>query len=135
MFYKPKHFIIQELVPKMIYSPESEYKLWWLFDSRLLFTIDALRKRYGKMVMNTWKWGGDSQYRGWRPWNISVGATMSQHKFGRGGDLIPIETPVEEIRQDIIKGDHIDLKFITCIELNVFWLHVDVRNVAKLLTI
>jgi len=137
MHYVPKHFQPYELVPKAVFErfENSLYRIWWLFDSRMLFTADAIRERYGKMIANDWFWGGSNQYRGWRPWDCGIGAELSQHKFGCALDLIPVETTAEEIRKDIRKGDDLLFKYITCIEENVSWLHFDCRNYDGLLIV
>jgi len=137
MHYIPKHFQPYELVPKATFKrfENSLYRIWWLFDSRMLFTADAIRERYGKMIANDWFWGGSNQYRGWRPWDCEVGAELSQHKFGSALDLIPVETTAEEIREDIKKGNGLLFKYITCIEENVSWLHFDCRNYGGLLIV
>jgi hypothetical protein len=135
MYYKPEHFEIYELVPQDLHNKyENDLdKLWYLFDNRVLWTIDNLRKRYGKLVANDWIWDGKNQYRGWRPSDCSIGANLSQHKFGRACDVIPTETTSEEIRIDLIQN-HKTLevfKFITCIEYGVSWFHFDTRNWNK----
>ena len=95
-----------------------------------------IRKRYGKMIVNTWLWGGANQYRGWRPFNCKEGAELSQHKFGRAIDLNPVELLASDIRIDIkAKKYSYDFRFITCIEDNVNWLHIDCRNTDRLLII
>jgi len=139
MDYIPKFFQPYELVPKETYErfENSLYRIWWMFDSRVLFTADVIRQRYGKMVANTWFWGGIHQFRGWRPGDCGVGAEFSQHKNGRALDLIPIETTAKKIREDIKKGDDLLLKYITCIEEGEFinWLHFDCRNHKGLLIV
>lgn len=137
MDYVPKYFQIYELVPKSTYELfEHERRLnqlWWLFDPRILKAADRIRERYGKMVANTWWWGGQHQYRGWRPPGCNVGARYSQHRFGRALDLIPTVVSVEEIRRDIKAGENFG--FITCIEDDVSWLHIDCRNYQGLLIV
>lgn len=135
MDYIPKYFKPYELVPKSTYEllKNRPWVIWQLFDPRTLYVADAIRKRYGKMTANTWYWGGQHQYRGWRPARCKVGATYSQHRFGRAEDLIPADVPAEEIRQDIIKGQN--FLYITCIEAGVHWLHFDVRNYNGLLIV
>ena len=133
MDYIPKHFKPYELVPKVTFRTISERVIWYLFDPRILYVVDHIRKRYGKMIANTWYWGGEHQYRGWRPPRCEIGAVYSQHRFGRALDLVPTEVTVEEIRRDIKKGE--SFHFITCIEEGVSWLHVDVRNYKGLLII
>ncbi|KKM14746.1 hypothetical protein LCGC14_1702990, partial [marine sediment metagenome] len=66
-----------------------------------LYTADQIREHYGKMAANTWWWGGAHQYRGFRPFDCIIGAYLSQHKFGRGLDLVPAECSAKEIREDI----------------------------------
>ena len=136
MDYVPKHFQPYELVPRETYEllRSKPWKIWWLFDPRILLVGDRIRKRYGKMVANTWYWGGEHQYRGWRPWDCPFGAEFSQHKFGRALDLVPVEYAAEEIRIDIIK-DGEDFGYVTCVEADTWWLHVDCRNYKGLLIV
>ena len=133
MIYKPKYFKLYELVPQDMYIIyKGSHRLWYLFDNRILVMIDSLRNKYGKMLANTWYWKGKHQYRGWRPQDSLVGAEFSQHKYGRAVDLIPLEYSIEEIRDDIkSKYLHHDFRFITCIENNVNWIHIDCRNWNK----
>ena len=134
MDYIPKWFKPYELVPRATYEllKNKPWIIWQLFDNRVLYVADRVRKRYGKMVCNTWYWGGVHQYRGWRP-SRCIGARWSQHKFGRAIDLVPVETTAERIRQDIKAGE--GFSGITCIEDGVDWLHFDVRNYKGLLII
>ena len=137
MDYIPKHFQSYELVPRETYKEleklDKLYQVWWLFDPRILQAIDLIRKRYGRMVANTWWWGGKHHYRGFRPAGCTIGAKRSQHRFGRAVDLVPTQVSVEEIRSDIKGGE--DFHWITCVEIDVSWLHVDVRNYKGLLIV
>jgi len=130
--YKPKYFRLQELVPREIYEntpPERHGRLWKVFDERLLITEDRLRERFGRATINNWYNGGNLQYRGWRPFNCGIGSELSQHKFGRGADSNHADASPEEIREDIINNpDRKEYEFITCIEMDVTWLHKDIRN-------
>ena len=133
-FYIPKHFKIYELVPKDLFEhyKKRQYYLWGLFDYRTLVTADNLRKRYGKMTINDWYWGGSNQYRGFRPPDCTVGAALSQHKMARALDMIPKSTDAYRIRNDILNDSyHEDFKYITCLEIDISWLHFDVRNYDK----
>jgi len=130
--YKPKYFIIEELVSKDEYSQyHSQYgdRLFLLFDYRILITADMLRELFGPIVCNTWHYGGSNHYRGFRPWHVWVGAVMSQHKFGRALDLVPVKLSAEEVRQDIIAHPTREAyQHIKAIEDGVGWLHIDCRN-------
>lgn len=134
MYYVPKFFEPYELVPKATYNllKKKPWIIWQLFDTRVLLVADHIRRRYGKMVVNTWFWGGEHQYRGWRSPACRIGAKYSQHRFGRALDLVPQEVTAEEIRQDIKKGI---IPHVTCIEGGVSWLHLDVRNYDGLLIV
>lgn len=134
--YIPKKFELYEWLPKDFYNSNIDHygdRLWLMFDNRLLWTYDQLRKRYeryGKIIMNDWFWGGNNQDRGWRPSDCATGARLSQHKFGRAGDGI-FTLPAEEIRQDIMLHQNDDgFKYISVIEKDVDWLHVDCRNLG-----
>ena len=134
MIYKPRNFELYELLPRKFYIDNSYQgdRLWFMFDGRMLWTQQRLREYYGcKFVMNTWWWGGKHQYRGWRPWKCKVGAMLSQHKFARAGDSVPLEVSADEIRNDILTKDREEFQYITCIEMDVDWLHFDVRNHQK----
>lgn len=129
--YIPKHFIIQELLPMAFFKEYESYgeRLWYLFDDRVLWTADQLREIYGGMIVNTWHKGGKIQFRGWRPWDCKTGALMSQHKFGRALDLMPMKPTAKIIRRDILADPtRPEFKYITCIEEGTSWLHFDVRN-------
>jgi hypothetical protein len=131
---KPKYFELYELLPQNFYiNYKNLNNIWFVFDGRILETIDRLRIRYGKLIANDWIWGGQNQYRGWRPPNCDVGAKLSQHRFGRAIDLIPKEVDVIEIIEDIKNNYESDdtFRYITCIEDNIGWLHFDVRNHNK----
>jgi hypothetical protein len=127
MSYEPKHFELYEVVPPILMSRPEAF-LWHLFDDRILRAADLLRDRYGKMVANTWRWGGTAQFRGFRPADCKVGAEFSQHKFGRALDLVPVDCTAEEVRQDIQADDQRLRGLITRIEKQVHWLHIDCAN-------
>lgn len=130
--YKPKHFGLKELLPQTFYNTnykKYDGKLWYiLFDERLLMTIDNIREKFGKMIVNDWAYGGNNNYRGYRPLKCKVGATLSQHRFGRACDLIPQETTANEIRDYIITNQNKEpWKHIGGLEMGISWLHIDIR--------
>jgi hypothetical protein len=101
--YIPTHFKLHELLPKSIHQARrGSPALWWVFDPRILKAADVLRERYGAMVCNTWRAGGDFELRGFRPPDCTTGAALSQHRFGRALDLIPQKCTAEEIRRDLM---------------------------------
>jgi len=130
--YICEHFIIEELVPPSAYKARGE-KSWGLLDNRALLSIDAIRKRYGRMTCNNWKWGGDRQWSGLRTPDSPWFSPYSQHTFGRAFDLIPSDVSVDEIREDIINKPSL-FPLIRGLELDVSWLHIDTRNSNTLKT-
>lgn len=127
--YKTTFFKPQELVSKWLFDNINRDIIFQLFDNRLLLTIDYLRTRYGKMVINNWSTGGNLNDCGFRDSNSKTGTIFSQHRYGRAIDLHPTETTVDLIRSDIINKKYPDtFKYITCIEMDVSWLHIDCRN-------
>ena len=127
--YIPKYFQYFELMPS------EEYKPYWLIlmDERILRTLDQIRMHYGKpVIVNNWHEGGQFSLRGFRPMTGKTGAKYSQHRFGRAVDFDVRGISAETVRNDIRKGYFPE---ITCIEAGVNWVHIDVRNTARLLEV
>lgn len=134
MHYKPINFELYELYPKAFYYrwKHISHILWQLWDDRVLYTLQRLRNRYGKMSMNDWYWEGNNQYKGFRPANCGIGGILSQHKFFKAADPSPVDYTADKIREDILNDPFCnDFKYITCLEMGVSWLHFDVRNWDK----
>lgn len=98
-------------------------------------TIDALREKYGSITINDWSYGGTNESRGLRTPESKYYSPYSQHSFGRAMDLIFKYTTAEQVRQDILANPN-DPAFIyiTSFEEGTSWLHIDVRNVERVLT-
>ena len=131
--YKPEYFKIYELVPPDIYSSFGDKSLQFV-DARIAWTFDAVREHFNApTVINNYMTAKPGEYvykeSGFR--NIQVGAaTHSQHEYGRAGDLKIKGVSAEDARQEIISKWKTEpaFRFITAIELNVEWLHIDCRN-------
>lgn len=135
--YRCKHFEIRELVPPEEYRVMGD-SAWWLLDVRMLMTLDALRKRYGMVIVNTWHSPVLQQHYGYRCQSgyrnrfhyASVSEyfkSHSQHKYGRAADCLFASTTAAQVRKDILSNpDWFPL--ITAVEDGVSWLHFDVRN-------
>lgn len=132
--YTCKHFSLHELVPPQVYNDRGE-KAWELIDDRVLRTIDLLRERYGSMTINNYFWGGDRRWSGLRTIGSQYYSPYSQHAFGRAVDCLFKDTTAEDVRQDIRRNLHNPIfNMIRSIELEVSWLHFDVRNCHRLKT-
>ena len=84
---KSKYFDIRELVPKSVYEKLGE-SAWELLDRKAIDTLDFIKEKSGlPVIVNNWKWGGEDQYRGYRPRDCAVGARFSAHKDGKAFDV------------------------------------------------
>ena len=131
MSYICDYFSIEELVPE--YTLKAMFKAgadpWLLFDDRVLWTADELRKRYGTAFINDWPFGGYHHHRGYRPFDCKDGAEYSQHKFGRAFDVTFYNVKADEIRDDIRNTPSMRVfQYIRRVEDNVGWLHYDIAN-------
>jgi len=128
VFYKPKHFRIEELVDPVVYKRFGQRALMF-FDSRLLVTADAVREYFDQpMIINNWKTRGNYSHRGFRRPNCKVGAGFSQHKFGRAIDFDIKGLTAEEVRIEILNNQkHPAFTHITTLERGVSWVHLDIR--------
>lgn len=137
--YKCKHFGIKELVTPELYKKHGE-KCWFLFDDRLLMTLDALRERFGTCVINNWAWGGVYRDSGLRDATFYSTAekyaeSRSQHKYGRAADCKFKGYSAQDVRKILIEEKD-KFPFITFIETGPLdkygkpmnWVHIDVRN-------
>ena len=123
------HFRIEELVPKEVFDLVKEDALWEIFDERLLATIDALKEKFpeGSMTINNWLWGGDRDQSGLRTKNCKFYSPTSQHSIGKAIDCVFSDYETDSVRQYIINNPD-EFPHIKGIELDVSWLHVDVRS-------
>ena len=144
--YTPKYFSIEEIFPKNLVKQGNHKQLWRLMDDRILWTADQLRKLFGTIIINDYMWGGKNQYRGFRDFQALIdldylsehldiipkwSSFTSQHCFGRALDCKFKNELVQDVRSFIIKNeDREEFKYITAIEKEVSWLHIDVRNYA-----
>jgi len=130
-YYKPRHFHASELVPPDVYKAMGERSLI-LLDVRILISLDNLREYFDVPVtVNNWYTKGKFTQRGFRT-DAGTGAKYSQHRYGRGIDCDVKNVTAEKVRQIII--DHQDwqgFQYITALEIDVPWVHMDCRNVDR----
>ena len=129
--YRPRHFDLKELVDPVTWNVLGE-NAWWLLDPRLLWTLYRIRERYNRpMTVNSWKWQQEKPFtlRGFRPSSAALGGFHSQHRYGRAADFDVKGMSADEIRHDIVSHpDDPDFQYITCLETDISWVHLDVRN-------
>lgn len=132
MFYKCKHFRIEELVDKLTFDRFGE-KSWMFFNQSALKSLDSIREYFGvQVIVNNWLWGGELQYRGLRPKYVQVGSEYSQHRLGNAFDCTLEGVTADKVREEILKNkDKEGFELITCVENKVSWLHFDCRNIEN----
>jgi uncharacterized protein YcbK (DUF882 family) len=121
--YQLKHFQPSEFLP------EGHDDLS-VMDERLLETCDDVRDLLGTPCsINTWNFGGDREWCGFRTPDCTIGAAHSQHRLGKAADLHPVgmdaNTARAKIREAVAAGQ---LPHLGGMELGVSWVHVDVRD-------
>lgn len=123
---------IQTFIPPEVYKVYKEKSIAFV-DFRVLWTFDALGEYFARPIAgNNWHTIGQFNYRGFRPPACTVGAALSQHRFGRAQDCDVIGIDAKEVRQEIKQHPAEEaFRYITCIEEDVNWLHYDCRNTGK----
>jgi hypothetical protein len=149
--YIPKYFKLPELVHPDYLNPKSdiytpEWKLWLVFDPRILQVADYLREKKGPIYVNA---KGLTSCGLRRPDSKIKGTQLSAHLFGRALDMhiVAINNEVEALRKknkltddqvhqemiklyDIVRQELInipDFSFLN-FEKGIYWLHTDSYN-------
>ena len=126
------NFYLQEFVDPDTYKRFSNSSIWFV-DPRIITLAQFIRERLGKpCTINNWNGGGKFQYSGFRPAQCTIGASMSQHRYGRAIDLKVKSMTANEVRADIISNFDVYKKAgLTTIEHEDFapsWVHLDIRT-------
>ncbi len=126
---RPSKFKLYELVPQELYETVHPEVLWNMLDDRLLQSIDTIKSKFplGSMSINTYKWGGNRNQSGLRTKHSKYYSKNSQHSIGKAIDCVFTAYSVDSIRNYIL-GHPTLFPYIGGIELNVDWLHIDVRR-------
>ena len=132
---KSSKFKIHELVPIRLYNTVHEDVLWQMLDDRLLETIDKIKELLpkGTMVINSYHWGGDRGWSGLRTTDSKWYKEGSMHSVGKAVDFVCSEYSADEVRVIIMENLDI-LTHIKGLELDVSWVHIDVRDSDELIT-
>ena len=131
-----KDFYLAEFIDPETYKQYGQKSIWFI-DPRVITIAQKLRDRLGRvLIINTWYVpGGSFSYSGFRPPGCQVGASKSQHKFGRA---IDVKTLDGDAQGATMIRDEIMLQYtsiykalgLTTIEDEEFaptWCHLDVR--------
>ena len=130
-----KNFYLREFIDPETYKQYGNSSIWFL-DERVINIAQKLRDRLGSVLyINTWYIpGGSFLHSGFRPPGCQVGASKSQHKFGRAIDVKTQdynEEGANTIRDEIINNfstyKEIGLTTIEAEEYAPTWCHIDTR--------
>lgn len=126
-----KDFVLQELVPEILWKHKGDSSLWFL-DKRLIELVQFIRDHFNRPItINDWHRGGKLHDCGFRLPDSKTGAILSQHKMGRAADIhFDGIVNYSEIRKHIQDNWPLFKQAgLTTIEADTpTWLHIDIRN-------
>lgn len=141
--YKPTNFSIQELVPPEELTRFGEDLCWSFLDPRMLVTLQTIRNRHGRLRVNSSALNFTQRgLRGEGFVQQSSGNTQtaklwsyvrsgSAHKRGQAFDADPLDSTLVAIHNDIRTNPDF-YPFLSFVEVDVNWLHCDVRNAENI---
>jgi len=120
------NLFLDEYIPKNLYLKyeKAPHILIGSLDIRLIKADQLLRNKFGSVTINNWWSGGDRNWSGLRTSDSPYFSPTSQHSFGRASDKL-FGVGADDVR-NYIEQNWQSLG-ITCIEINVDWIHSDVR--------
>ncbi len=122
-----QNFSLKEFMPRTTYRRWGNSCIWFI-DQRVIHIVQLLRDRLGKPITIN---GAGYNMSGFRPPYTKVGAKLSQHRFGRAGDVKVEDVTPEEVQKEIEDNFDIYKKVgLTTIENVAFtktWNHLDCR--------
>lgn len=139
------NFYLTEFVSKKIWDTYGEKSIWFI-DSKIITLAQLLRDTFGKSItINNW-WdnvasgkevaeAGERQYSGFREPACTIGAKLSQHRYGRAIDIQVAGMDPKEVYDYILK--HADvfravgLTTMEDVRDTPTWNHLDVRQTNK----
>lgn len=128
------NFYLKEFIDPDTYKKFGDSSIWFI-DLRIVQLAQFIRDRFNKPVtINNWTSEGQYKLSGFRPPQSTIGAKLSQHRFGRAIDVKILSLPnkgADEIRKDMIDSFDLYRKFgLTTIEDKEYaptWCHCDIR--------
>ncbi len=125
--YRPPSFDLRELIAPTIYDRLGNAS-WEFLHEDALRSLQALRDKFGVIVVNNWHTGGAYRESGLRETDSRTGAPKSAHKRGMAFDCKPAHTTVREMYDYVLDNQHEFplIRRIENIKATPTWLHVDV---------
>lgn len=113
---------IEELVPEIVFKQFGQ-SAWRFIQPQLYHALISSRAYFNKQhIINDWLWGGDFEFRGFRPHWYTGGARYSAHRTGNAVDYDVVGVTAREVREVIQR--HPEWGF-TRVEAKVSWVHGD----------
>jgi hypothetical protein len=120
-----ENFYLDEYIPKeLYYSTNNPSDLIKLISPYLIKSDQLLRDHFGPVTINNWWNKGPRHLSGFRTYDCTIGATLSDHKRGMASDKIFKNASSEEVRKYI--KENWEALGITKIELGTNWVHSSV---------
>lgn len=125
------YFSVEEFVPQHIYEEHGDDSLN-LMNPKIIRATETLRDLAGvPLSCNTWKWGGNRNWSGFRDETSPYYSPTSQHTLGNAVDLVSSKVSPHELRKLILdKPEYFE--DVTFLECGINWVHMDVRHTVKL---
>lgn len=131
-----KHFDLREFVPSDIWEGYGENAKWFI-DIRVFQSMEYIRSIFdAPITINNWHTGGTFQNRGFRHPLSTVGARLSQHKFGRAIDF-NVEGITSTAVFNTLKSEWSKIAantWFTTMEdpaIATTWTHIDMRHTGS----
>ena len=130
--YECEHFAIEELCSPQVITDKGD-KAWRFFNPVALQGLDKLRKRYGKMTVNNWSYGGTRKFSGFHLKGEYNRSEYSGHRQWGAFDCLFNDVTSEEVRIDLLGEEPTenkvypsieDFEEITELEYDISWFHV-----------
>lgn len=130
MIYRPRHFRLVELVDPAIIAWRGE-QAWNLLSPLALMSLDALREKFGPIIVNGHYNGKDFTESGLRRADTGTGSKFSMHKFGGAFDCKPRACTVKDIYDYVLAhpDEFPHINRVENIAATPTWFHFDVANV------
>lgn len=130
------NFYLKEFIGPETYKQYGDSAIWFI-DFRVVRICQFLRERIGKaLTVNNWP--DQYQFSGYRPPSCTIGASKSQHRFGRAADvkiLSEKNNGADKLRDEVIVNfqhyNELGLTTIEAAEFSPTWLHFDCRLTMK----
>jgi len=129
---RSKYFELYELFPEELYNylkdTISEDVMWKMVEDRLILSIDKIKEKFpkGSMSINTYYWAGNRGWSGLRTKDSPYYSETSQHSSFNAIDCMFSQYATDEVREYILTNPD-EFEEIGGVEINVGWLHVDMR--------